>query len=207
MVNLTLLFDSIVSGRFEPTLEITSQAISEKVSPPYIINNYRIKAMEEIEQCFQDGKAFVLELLMAARAMKRTLDLLKSFLLRDRAVRQGCVMIGTIKGDLHDIGKDLVTSMLEGGRFEVVQIGIDISADRFIATIPEEQADILGMSALLTTTMSYLAQVIVAIKKAGLKDSVKIRIGDAPVTQSFAKQIGADGHSSKANEAVPIGKL
>lgn len=207
MVNLTLLFDSIVSGRFEPTLEITSQAISEKVSPPYIINNYRIKAMEEIGQCFQDGKAFVLELLMAARAMKRTLDLLKSFLLRDRAVRQGCVMIGTIKGDLHDIGKDLVTSMLEGGRFEVVQIGIDISADRFIATIPEEQADILGMSALLTTTMSYLAQVIVAIKKAGLKDSVKIRIGDAPVTQLFAKQIGADGHSSKANEAVPIGKL
>lgn len=202
MTNLTILFDSIVSGKMEAALEVTHQAIDEKIDPQFIINNYMIKAMEEIGQRFQDGKAFVPELLMAARAMKAPLDLLKPMLKGDRSTLVGKVVIGTVKGDLHDIGKNLVASMLEGCGFEVVNIGIDIPAERFVAAVQEEKADILCMSALLTTTMGYMETVIQAVKDAGLRDRVKIMVGGAPVTESFALGIGADGYSSNANEAV-----
>lgn len=202
MTNLTTLFDSIVSGKMEAALEVTHQAIDEKIDPQFIINNYMIKAMEEIGQRFQDGKAFVPELLMAARAMKAPLDLLKPMLKGDRSTLIGKVVIGTVKGDLHDIGKNLVASMLEGCGFEVVNIGIDIPAERFVTAVREEKADILCMSALLTTTMGYMETVIQAVKDAGLRDRVKIMVGGAPVTESFALGIGADGYSSNANEAV-----
>lgn len=207
MVNLALLFDSIVNGRLEPAVDITKQAIGENISPQYVINEYMIKAMEEIGRRFQDGKAFVPELLMAARAMKGPLDLLKPLLQGDRSVMQGRVVIGTVKGDLHDIGKNLVASMLEGCGFEVINIGIDITADRFVTAIRSEKADIVCMSALLTTTMSYMEEVIDAIENAGLRNSIKIMVGGAPVTEQFAKQIGADGYSSNANEAVTLAKL
>lgn len=207
MVNLPLLFDSIVGGRLESAVDITQQAIVENIGPQYVINNYMIKAMEEIGRRFEDGKAFVPELLMAARAMKGSLDLLKPLLQGDRSVMQGRVVIGTVKGDLHDIGKNLVASMLEGCGFEVINIGIDITADRFITAIQAEKADIVCMSALLTTTMSYMKEVVDAVENAGLRKSVKIMVGGAPVTEQFAKQIGADGYSSNANEAVSIAKL
>lgn len=206
MTNLTILFDSIVNGKMEAALEITHQAIDEKIEPQFIINNYMIKAMEEIGRRFQDGKAFVPELLMAARAMKAPLDLLKPMLKGDRSAVIGKVVIGTVKGDLHDIGKNLVASMLEGCGFEVVNIGIDLPAERFVTAIQEEKADLLCMSALLTTTMSYMETVIQAVENAGLRDKVKILVGGAPVTESFALSIGADGYSSNANEAVILAK-
>lgn len=165
-----------------------------------------IKAMEEIGQRFENGQAFVPELLMAARAMKGPLELLKPLLKGDQSAMLGKVVIGTVKGDLHDIGKNLVASMLEGCGFEVVNIGIDIPAAKFVTAVQEEKADILCMSALLTTTMEYMGEVIQAVEKAGIRNDVKIMVGGAPVTSSFAASIGADGYSSNANEAVALAK-
>ena len=206
MVDLTFLYESIVSGKLETAMAITQKAIDENIDPQSIINDYMIRAMEEIGRRFQNGDAFVPELLMAARAMKGPLELLKPLLKGDRSSIVGKVVIGTVKGDLHDIGKNIVASMLEGCGFEVVNIGIDISVEKFIIAIRDEDADILCMSALLTTTMSYMGEVIDAIKEAGLRSSVKIMVGGAPVTQKFATQIGADGYSSNANEAVILAK-
>ena len=187
-------------------MEITRQAIDEKIDPQSIINNYMIKAMEEIGQRFENGQAFVPELLMAARAMKGPLELLKPLLKGDQSAMLGKVVIGTVKGDLHDIGKNLVASMLEGCGFEVVNIGIDIPAAKFVTAVQEEKADILCMSALLTTTMEYMGEVIQAVENAGIRNDVKIMVGGAPVTSSFAASIGADGYSSNANEAVALAK-
>ena len=206
MVNLTTLFDSIVCGKLEPAMEITRQAIKENIDPQSVIDNYMIKAMEEIGQRFENGQAFVPELLMAARAMKGPLELLKPLLKGDSSAMQGKVVIGTVKGDLHDIGKNLVASMLEGCGFEVVNIGIDIPAEKFVTPVQEEHADILCMSALLTTTMEYMEEVIHAVENAGIRDNVKIMVGGAPVSPSFASSIGADGYSSNANEAVSVAK-
>lgn len=206
MANLTTLFDSIVSGKLESAMEITRQAINENIDPQSVINNYMIKAMEEIGQRFENGQAFVPELLMAARAMKGPLELLKPLLKGDSSAMLGKVVIGTVKGDLHDIGKNLVASMLEGCGFEVVNIGIDIPAEKFVTAVQEEHADILCMSALLTTTMEYMEEVIHAVENAGIRDNVKIMVGGAPLSSSFASRIGADGYSSNANEAVSVAK-
>lgn len=206
MSNLTTLFDSIVRGKLEPAMEVTRQAIEENVDPQSIINNYMIKAMEEIGQRFENGQAFVPELLMAARAMKGPLDLLKPLLKGDRSSIAGKVVIGTVKGDLHDIGKNLVASMMEGCGFEVVNIGIDIPAEKFVTAVQEEKADILCMSALLTTTMEYMGEVVQAVENAGIRNHIKIMVGGAPVTPAFATRIGADGYSSNANEAVALAK-
>lgn len=206
MANLTTLFDSIVRGKLEPAMEVTRQAIEENVDPQSIINNYMIKAMEEIGQRFENGQAFVPELLMAARAMKGPLDLLKPLLKGDRSSIAGKVVIGTVKGDLHDIGKNLVASMMEGCGIEVVNIGIDIPAEKFVTAVQEEKADILCMSALLTTTMEYMGEVVQAVENAGIRNHIKIMVGGAPVTPAFATRIGADGYSSNANEAVALAK-
>ena len=165
-----------------------------------------IRAMGEVGRQFQDGKAFVPQLLMAGRAMKAALELLKPLLAGNASVTMGKVVIGTVKGDLHDIGKNLVASMLEGCGFEVINIGIDISADTFIEEIKKNNADILCMSALLTTTMTYMKDVIEALEKAGIRDKVKVMVGGAPVSQGFADEIGADGYSDNANTAVAVAK-
>lgn len=206
MAELNQLYEAIVAGKLEPAVEITQQALAEGVEPKVIINDYMIKAMGEIGQRFQDGKAFVPQLLMAARAMKGALELLKPLLAGDASSTVGKVVIGTVKGDLHDIGKNLVASMLEGSGFEVVNIGIDIPADKFIAAVNEHNPDILCMSALLTTTMPYMKTVIDAVAEAGLRDKVKIMVGGAPINQSYADQIGADGYSDNANTAVTKAK-
>ena len=200
------LFDAIVSGKLEPAVEVTKKAIEKGVPPQVIINNYMIKAMGEIGQRFQDGKAFVPQLLMAGRAMKGALELLKPLLQGNASTTIGRVVIGTVKGDLHDIGKNLVASMLEGCGFEVVNIGIDVPADKFVQAVKDNHADILCMSALLTTTMTYMKDVIEAVKAAGIRDQVKIMVGGAPVSQAFADEIGADGYSDNANSAVQVAK-
>ena len=162
--------------------------------------------MEEVGRRFENQEAFVPELLLAGRAMKGALEVLKPHLSGDSSTHLGKVVIGTVKGDLHDIGKNLVASMLEGCGFEVINIGIDISSEKFIQAVKEHKADILCMSALLTTTMSYMEEVIKALKASGIRDEVKVMIGGAPVSESFARQIGADGYSDNANAAVCLAK-
>ena len=200
------LYEAIVAGKLEPAVEITRQAIAEGVSPQMIINNYMIKAMGEVGQRFQDGKAFVPQLLMAGRAMKGALELLKPLLAGTASTTIGKIVIGTVKGDLHDIGKNLVASMLEGCGFEVINIGIDVTCDKFVEAVKENHADILCMSALLTTTMTYMKEVIQALEEAGIRNQVKVMIGGAPVSQGFADEIGADGYSDNANTAVAVAK-
>ena len=177
------LFNAIVDGKLEPAVEVTKKAIAEGIQPQEIINNYMIKAMGEVGQRFQDGKAFVPQLLMAGRAMKGALELLKPLLQGSAATTIGKVVIGTVKGDLHDIGKNLVASMLEGCGFEVINIGIDVSCDKFVEEVKKNKADILCMSALLTTTMTYMQDVINALEAAGIRNQVKVMIGGAPVSQ------------------------
>ena len=206
MAELNQLYEAILGGKLEPAVEITQQALAEGAEPKTIINDYMIKAMGEIGQRFQDGKAFVPQLLMSARAMKGALELIKPLLQGDASSTVGKVVIGTVKGDLHDIGKNLVASMLEGSGFEVVNIGIDIPAEKFIEAVHEHNPDILCMSALLTTTMPYMKTVIEAVAEAGLRDKVKIMVGGAPINQSYAEQIGADGYSDNANSAVVTAK-
>ena len=200
------LYEAIVAGKLEPAVEITRQAIAEGVAPQMIINNYMIKAMGEVGQRFQDGKAFVPQLLMAGRAMKGALELLKPLLAGSASTTIGKIVIGTVKGDLHDIGKNLVASMLEGCGFEVINIGIDVTCDKFVEAVKENHADILCMSALLTTTMTYMKEVIHALEAAGIRRQVKVMIGGAPVSQGFADEIGADGYSDNANTAVSVAK-
>lgn len=200
------LYEAIVAGKLEPAVEITRQVIAEGIAPPMIINNYMIKAMGEVGQRFQDGKAFVPQLLMAGRAMKGALELLKPLLAGSASTTIGKIVIGTVKGDLHDIGKNLVASMLEGCGFEVINIGIDVTCDKFVEAVKENHADILCMSALLTTTMTYMKEVIQALEEAGIRNQVKVMIGGAPVSQGFADEIGADGYSDNANTAVAVAK-
>jgi corrinoid protein of di/trimethylamine methyltransferase len=206
MADLNILYNAIIEGKLEPAVEVTKQAIIEGVNPQNIINDYMIKGMEEMGRRFQEGNAYVPNLLMSARAMKGALDLLKPLLEGSKSSYVGKVIIGTVKGDLHDIGKNLVASMLEGCGFDVINIGTDVSSEKFVEAIKEHNADILCMSALLTTTMTHMKEVIQAIESAGLKDKIKVMVGGAPVNQNFANQIGANGYSSNANDAVLLAK-
>ena len=206
MVDLNLLYEAILNGKLEQAVDVTNQAIADGVEPQAIINGYMIKAMEEVGQRFQRGEAFVPNLLMPARAMKGSLDILKPLMKGDASTTLGKVVIGTVKGDLHDIGKNLVASMLEGCGFEVINLGVDVPSDKFIAAIKENNADILCLSALLTTTMNYMKDVIEALKADGLRDQVKVMVGGAPVTAMFAEQVGADGYSEDASEAVALAR-
>ena len=200
------LFQSIIEGNSEAAVAATNDAIAQGLAPQEMINGHMIPAMSEIGRRFQEGKAFVPQLLMAGRAMKAALELLKPVMAGTASCSLGKVVIGTVKGDLHDIGKNLVASMLEGCGFEVVNMGIDVSADAFIQAVKENQPDILCMSALLTTTMGYMKEVIDALEAAGIRQQVKVMVGGAPVTQGFADEIGADGYSDNANSAVIVAK-
>ena len=206
MADLESLYEAILKGKLDVAKAVTTEVIAENVDPQEIINGYMSRAMEDIGKRFEEGKAFVPELLMAARAMKGALDLLKPLMKGAASHRLGKVVIGTVKGDLHDIGKNLVASMLEGCGFEVINLGTDISSEKFITAIKENQAQILCLSALLTTTMNYMQEVIDALEKTGIPQEVKVMIGGAPVSESFARQIGADGYSDNANAAVTLAK-
>ncbi len=204
------LLQAIVSGKQDEALDATRAALDEGADATSLINNQMICAMGIVGKNFEEGKAFVPQLLMAGRAMKAALGYIKQ---HEAAAGKtasiqaiGRVVIGTVKGDLHDIGKNLVASMLEGSGFEVVNIGIDIDADTFVKAVVDNHADILCLSALLTTTMTYMKDVIDALEKAGIRDKVKVMVGGAPVSQQFADEIGADGYSANANEAVAVAK-
>ena len=206
MVDLEKLYEAILTGKLEMAQKITDEAITENMDLHMIIDEYMSRAMGDIGKQFEQGKAFVPELLMAARAMKGSLELLKPHMQGSASHSLGQIIIGTVKGDLHDIGKNLVASMLEGCGFEVINLGINISAEQFVNALKEHQAQILCMSALLTTTMTYMREVIESLERNGLRDQVKIMIGGAPVSETFSRQIGADGYSDNANDAVLLAK-
>ena len=196
------LYDSIMEGDLELAQEKVQQALDEGIAPGRILNEGMIAAMGEVGQLFEEGEYFVPEMLIAARAMQGGLLILKPFLAEGDVHSPGKVVIGTVKGDLHDIGKNLVAMMLEGSAFEIVDLGTDVSPEKFVEAVQTSGADIVAMSALLTTTMPNMTAVIEALKKAGLRDKVKIMVGGAPLTQDYASKIGADGYAADANQAV-----
>ena len=200
------VYEAILTGKGDKAADATKRALDEGAAPQDIINGQMIRAMSQVGQNFQDGKAFVPQLLMAGRAMKAALEILKPLLAGQASTTLGRIVIGTVKGDLHDIGKNLVASMLEGCGFEVKNIGIDVPSDKFVEAVKDYHADILCMSALLTTTMTYMKDVIKALEDAGIRQDVKVMVGGAPVTQNFADEIGADGYSDNANSAVAVAK-
>jgi len=205
MTDLKTLQEAIEKGKLNDAVEIVKAAIAENADVQGIMSAM-MGAMEAVGQRFEQGKAFVPELLMAGRAMKGALEQVQSLLVANKSAMRGKVVIGTVKGDLHDIGKNLVSSMLEGSGFEIVDLGIDVPTDKFVTAVREQQPDILCISALLTTTMPYMKEVIEAIKTAGLRDKVKIVVGGAPVSQTYSNEIGADGYGDNANSAAVLAK-
>ena len=206
MAELSLLKDYVAGGKLPQAKELVNEALSAGINPREIIDGYLVKGMEEIGKKFEEGKAFVPNLLLAARAMKGCLDILTPLMKEGCDTSLGTAVIGTVKGDLHDIGKNLVASMLEGCGFKVVNLGSDVSAEKFIAAVKENDADLVCLSALLTTTMCYMEEIVGAFVAAELRDNVKIMVGGAPVSAGFAQKIGADGYSANANEAVALAK-
>ncbi|MCX6924771.1 MAG: corrinoid protein, partial [Verrucomicrobia bacterium] len=198
--------DSVVSGDAKTTQALTQQALADGVDPLKLVNDYMVPAMDEVGRRFEANEYFVPELLISARAMKAALELIRPILTARGDKPVGRVAIGTVKGDLHDIGKNLVGSLLEGGGFEVIDLGVNVTPEKFIATINEKQANIIAMSALLTTTMPSMKTTIDALKQAGVRDKVKVLIGGAPITQKYADEIGADGYSENAVGAVALAK-
>ncbi len=206
MPDLNKLYESIVAGDAEGTRGVTAQALAEGIDPLELVNRYMVPAMDEVGRRFEANEYFVPELLISARAMKGALDLIRPLLVARGDQPVGRVAIGTVKGDLHDIGKNLVASLLEGGGFEVIDLGVNVAPEKFIQTIKEKKANIIAMSALLTTTMPAMKTTIEALKQAGVRSDVKVLIGGAPITQKYAEEIGADGYSENAVGAVALAK-
>jgi 5-methyltetrahydrofolate--homocysteine methyltransferase len=201
---ISTLYNAILEGDEAVTKNAVQAALDAKLDPGQILTNGMIAAMKEVGKRFEDGDYFVPEMLIAARAMQAGMALLKPYLVGSGVKSAGKVSIGTVKGDLHDIGKNLVALMLEGAGFEVKDLGVDVPPEKFIEAINTGNADIIALSALLTTTMPNMKTTIDAIQQAGLRDKVKIIIGGAPVTQDYANQIGADGYSADASRAVAL---
>lgn len=201
---LNTLFNAIISGDGSEVQKNVQLALEEKQEPTVILNEGMIAAMREVGRRFEEGDFFVPEMLLSARAMQAGMAVLKPSLQQSNVQSAGKVVIGTVKGDLHDIGKNLVGLMLEGAGFEIRDMGIDVAAEDFVAALQTETADILALSALLTTTLPSMKQTIKAVEEAGLRNQVKIIIGGAPVTEEYARQIGADGYSPDASRAVGV---
>ncbi len=200
------LFGAILDGDVEAAKSNVQKALDAQLSPTTILNDGMIAAMREVGCRFEAGEYFVPEMLISARAMQAGMAILKPHLQQTGAKSSGKVVIGTIKGDLHDIGKNLVTLMLEGAGFEVKDLGVDVPVERFVNAAREERPDIVAMSALLTTTMQMMRETIDTLAAAGLRDKVKIMVGGAPITEGFANEIGADGFSQDASRAVSVAK-
>lgn len=200
------LYNAVLTGDLKSAVEVTRESLSAGVDPQQLVTEQMIPAMDEVGRRFEANEYFVPELLISARAMKGALELIRP-LLAERGIEPvGRVLIGTVKGDLHDIGKGLVAAMLEGGGFDVIDLGVDVAPEKFVAQAQEKSADIIAVSALLTTTMTGMKSVVNAVAEAGLKDRCKVIVGGAPVTQNFANSIGADGYSNSAAGAVALAR-
>ena len=206
MAELKQLYEAVLEGNAKLARDITEQALAENVDPQILMQEYMIPAMNEVGHLYEINEYFVPELLIAARAMKASLELIRPLLIESGAEPVGSVVIGTVKGDLHDIGKNIVGAMLEGAGFEVIDLGVDVAPEKFIEAIKDKKVKLMAMSALLTTTMGSMKTTIEALQKSGVRDLVKIMIGGAPVTQKYAEDIGADGYSSNANGAVALAR-
>ena len=196
----------VEEGSDEEAEELTRKALGEGVEAKKILDNGLINAMEIIGEKYSIGEIYVPEMMMSAMAMKASMEVLKPGLIEARVEPIGKCVIGTVADDLHDIGQGLVSMMLEGAGFEVHNLGTDVSSEDFIEAVKEHNAQILGLSAMLTTTMMNMEEVINLLKEAGLRDKVKILIGGAPVNKEFAQEIGADGYGKDATEAVEVAK-
>ncbi len=200
------LYDAILTGNAKKAEEVTKAALAANVDPSELLGKYMIPAMDEVGKRFECNEYFVPELLIAARAMKTALQMLSPKLVAAGAKAAGRVVIGTVQGDLHDIGKNLVASMLEGGGFQVVDLGVDVPPAKFVEAAKEQAGSILAMSALLTTTMTQMKAVIKALEEAGIRGNTKVIIGGAPITQQYADEIGADGYGDNASTAVALAR-
>ncbi len=204
MTDLQPLYTAILEGNAPAAKSTVAAALEEGADPQELLSKYMIPAMDEVGRLFETNEYFVPELLIAARAMKGALEMIRPKLAASGAQPAGSVVIGTVRGDLHDIGKNLVAAMLEGGGFDVIDLGVDVSPEKFIEAVKEKGAQIIAMSALLTTTMPGMKTTIESVKAAGVP--VKVMIGGAPVTQRYADEIGADGFSDNASGAVRVAR-
>ena len=206
MPDLQKLYDAVLNGDQKTSVAVTQEALAAQIDPLELITKYMVPAMDEVGRRFECEDYFVPELLLSARAMKGCLELLRPLLAAQGSQPVARVAIGTVKGDLHDIGKNLVGSLLEGGGFEVFDLGADVAPEKFIQAIRDKGVTIVALSALLTVTMPSMRTTIEALKQAGVRDQVKIMVGGAPVTQQFADEIGADGYSDNASAAVALAR-
>jgi len=206
-VDLQALADNIIKGKKNPAVEMTNQALAEGIAPQIIINEGLIAGMAVVGEKFKKNEFYVPEVLIAARAMKECVAILKPLMAETGVKPVGTVVIGTVKGDLHDIGKNLVSMMLQGNGFEVVDLGVDVAPEKYIEAAKANKAEVIALSALLTTTMPGMKQTIDALEAAGVRDTVKVMIGGAPVTQKFSDEIGADGYAPDAASAVDLAKI
>jgi 5-methyltetrahydrofolate--homocysteine methyltransferase len=200
------IFEGVINGQSPIVQQKVQEALETGENPVVILNEGMIAAMAEVGKRFEEGEYFVPEMLIAARAMQTGMALLKPHLQQSEVKSQGKVVIGTVKGDLHDIGKNLVGMMLEGAGFEIIDLGTDVSPEKFVTAARESQGNVVAMSALLTTTMPNMKTTIEALQAAGIRDRVKVLVGGAPVTENYARQVGADGYAPDASRAVAIAK-
>ena len=206
MADLDKLYQAVLNGDAKAAAAVTRQAIDEGMDPLALVQGTMVPAMGEVGKRFEADEYFVPELLLSARAMKGSLELLRPLLAGRDAASAGRVAIGTVQGDLHDIGKNLVAAMLEGGGFEVIDLGTDVPPQKFVDAIQQKGAQIVALSALLTVTMASMKKTIEAMTAAGVRDRVKVMVGGAPVTQQYADAIGADGYSENASSAVALAR-
>lgn len=205
MADMQAIAKAVESGRRKVVDQLVREALAEGVKAEEILNNGLVVGMTELGEQFKNGEVYVPEVLVAARSMKAGTEILKPLLVAENVQSLGTVAIGTVEGDLHDIGKNLVGMMLEGNGFTVVDLGVDVSPEKFVDAV-KNGAKAIGMSALLTTTMPMMAKVVERLKEEGLRDQVKVMIGGAPITQEYADQIGADGYSTDAASAAELAK-
>jgi len=206
MPDVKPLYEAVISGDAKTAKAVTEAALAAGIEPMTLVQDYMMPAMAEVGRRFECNDYFVPELLLSARAMKAALELVRPLLAASGAKAAVRVAVGTVKGDLHDIGKNLVAAMLEGGGYEVIDLGVNVSPEQFISAVRDKGANIVAMSALLTTTMPAMKTTVDALKQAGVRNQVKILVGGAPITQKYADEIGADGYSETAAGVVGIAK-
>ena len=206
MADLRKLYDAVVNGDRKTSIAVTREALAEGVDPMELVTRYMIPAMDEVGRLFECEEYYVPELLLSGRAMKGSLELLRPLIAARGGEPAGRVVIGTVKGDLHDIGKNLVASMLEGGGFDVLDLGTDVPPEKFIEAVGTRKANIVCLSALLTVSMPAMRTTVDALTRAGVRRQVKVMVGGSPITKEFADEIGADGYSDNANAAVALAR-
>jgi 5-methyltetrahydrofolate--homocysteine methyltransferase len=204
MADLNALAEAIISGNQQEAVRITKEALDGGTAPADVLNKGLVAGMAVVGERFKANEFYVPEVLIAARAMKSAMELLRPQLKAAGVEPRGTVLIGTVRGDLHDIGKNLVAMMLEGAGYNVVDMGVDVKPEKFVEAVESEKAHLIGLSALLTTTMPAMKETIEALKQAGMRDKVAVLIGGAPVTQDYADEIGADAYAPDAASAVDM---